>query len=126
MKELFFCFILIFPSLVSAETLNKSFKIAQRTFDVPENWTAQTPSSRMRKAQYKNGKTEIVVFYFGAGSGGSVEANINRWLGQFNEPKEKLSAKVEKKKIKSDTITTVSAKGTYMSGPPLGQKVDPI
>ena len=63
----------------------------------------------MRKAQYKNGKTEIVVFYFGAGSGGSVEANINRWLGQFNEPKEKLSAKVEKKKIKSDTITTVSA-----------------
>ena len=106
MKELFFCFILIFPSLVSAETLNKSFKIAQRTFDVPENWTAQTPSSRMRKAQYKNGKTEIVVFYFGAGSGGSVEANINRWLGQFNEPKEKLSAK-----------------GTYMSGPPLGQKV---
>ena len=77
----------------------------------------------MRKAQYKNGKTEIVVFYFGAGSSGSVEANINRWLGQFNEPKEKLSAKVEKKKIKSDTITTVSAKGTYMSGPPLGQKV---
>ena len=123
MKELFFCLILIFPSLVSAETPNKNFKIAQRTFDVPESWTAQTPSSRMRKAQYKNGNTEIVVFYFGAGSGGSVEANINRWLGQFNEPKEKLSAKVEKKKIKSDTITTVSAKGTYMSGPPLGQKV---
>ena len=62
MKELFFCFILIFPSLVSAETPNKSFKIAQRTFDVPENWTAQTPSSRMRKLNTKMAKQKLLFF----------------------------------------------------------------
>ena len=81
-----------------------------------------TPSSKMRKAQFKAGSVEIVVFFFGAGSGGSAEANVNRWIGQFKEPKEELSAKVEKKKIKTATITTVSAKGTYMSGSPFGQK----
>ena len=77
----------------------------------------------MRKAQYKTGKTEIVVFYFGAGQGGGVEANVSRWLSQFKEPKDKLSAKVEKVEIKKSKVTTVSARGTYMSGPPFGQKV---
>ena len=107
---------------INAIADSKTFVVAQRTFQVPETWKAEQPSSKMRKAQYKFGKTEIVVFYFGAGSGGSADANVTRWLGQFKEPKEELSSKVEKKKIKSDTITTVSAKGTYMSGSPFGEK----
>ena len=106
----------------SAQTTAKTFKVAERTFEVPSTWTAVTPSSKMRKAQFKAGKVEIVVFFFGTGSGGSAEANVNRWIGQFKEPKEKLSSKIEKKKIKTATITTVSAKGTYMSGSPFGQK----
>src|SRR5690606_15264033 len=28
---------------------------------------------------------ELAVFYFGAGQGGDVEMNINRWTGQFTE-----------------------------------------
>ena len=107
---------------LSAQTTAKTFKVAERTFEVPSTWTAVTPSSKMRKAQFKAGKVEIVVFFFGTGSGGSAEANVNRWIGQFKEPKEKLSSKIEKKKIKTATITTVSAKGTYMSGSPFGQK----
>ena len=122
MRKLLLYFTLMSTSLVYAQESAKSFKVAERTFEVPESWTAETPSSRMRKAQFKNGKVEIVVFFFGAGSGGSAEANVNRWIGQFKEPKEELSAKVEKKKIKTATITTVSARGTYMSGSPFGQK----
>ncbi len=122
MRQLLLYFTLMSTSLVYAQESAKSFKVAERTFEVPESWTAETPSSRMRKAQFKNGKVEIVVFFFGAGSGGSAEANVNRWIGQFKEPKEELSAKVEKKKIKTATITTVSARGTYMSGSPFGQK----
>ena len=57
---------------INAIADSKTFVVAQRTFQVPETWKAEQPSSKMRKAQYKFGKTEIVVFYFGAGSGGSA------------------------------------------------------
>ena len=117
-----FLFALLFLQNTNARADSKTFVVAQRTFQVPQSWKAEQPSSRMRKAQFKAKKTEIVVFYFGAGSGGSADANVSRWLGQFKEPKEELSSKIEKKKIKGDTITTVSAKGTYMSGSPFGEK----
>ena len=122
MKILVLFYLLMSAAFLSAADSQKQFKVAERTFEVPSNWTAVTPSSKMRKAQFKAGSVEIVVFFFGAGSGGSAEANVNRWIGQFKEPKEELSSKVEKKKIKTATITTVSAKGTYMSGSPFGQK----
>lgn len=45
----------------------------------------------MRKASYKIPAAagdasggELAVFYFGPGQGGSVEANVQRWLGQFS------------------------------------------
>ena len=117
-----FLFALLLLQNTYARADSKTFVVAQRTFQVPQSWKAEQPSSRMRKAQFKAKKTEIVVFYFGAGSGGSADANVSRWLGQFKEPKEELSSKIEKKKIKSNTITTVSAKGTYMSGSPFGEK----
>ena len=117
-----FLFALLLLQNTNARADSKTFVVAQRTFQVPQSWKAEQPSSRMRKAQFKAKKTEIVVFYFGAGSGGSADANVSRWLGQFKEPKEELSSKIEKKKIKSNTITTVSAKGTYMSGSPFGEK----
>ena len=117
-----FLFALLLLQNTNARADSKTFVVAQRTFQVPQSWKAEQPSSRMRKAQFKAKKTEIVVFYFGAGSGGSADANVSRWLGQFKEPKEELSSKIEKKKIQGGTITTVSAKGTYMSGSPFGEK----
>ena len=115
--------LLFWSGLAHGEEKKNQFKVAGKTFEVPVTWKVENPRSRMRKAQYKTGKTEIVVFYFGAGQGGGVEANVSRWLSQFKEPKDKLSAKVEKVEIKKSKVTTVSARGTYMSGPPFGQKV---
>ena len=124
MRNLIICLFLLSVVTLRGQGLTKTFKVSDRIFDVPESWKSETPSSRMRKAQYKNGESEIVVFYFGEGSGGSVDANINRWLGQFKEAKEKLSSVIEKKKIKDDVITTLFAKGTYLKGSPFGQKVE--
>src|ERR1043166_8393829 len=79
---------------------------------------------QMRKAQMKiNGKdnqpgAEVVFFYFGEGGGGGTQANIDRWLGQFQEPKEKLHPKVEETTIKKHKVTFVQVEGTYMSGMP--------
>jgi len=57
---------------------------------VPDAWRVEQPSSSMRKAQLRipaaegdKDDGEYVVFYFGPQQGGSVRANIDRWIGQF-------------------------------------------
>ena len=66
------------------------------------------------------GKTLDANFYFfGAGQGGSVEANVARWIGQFEgEPK------VEKEESThgDHKVTILKAKGTYLDGRPFGPK----
>jgi len=49
------------------------------------------PKNAMRKASYEvpraNGDTEdgeLAVFYFGPGQGGSIDANVDRWVKQFS------------------------------------------
>jgi hypothetical protein len=49
------------------------------------------PKSAMRKASYEvpraAGDTEdgeLAVFYFGPGQGGSIDANVERWVKQFS------------------------------------------
>jgi hypothetical protein len=57
-------------------------------FDLPKGWQTQEPQSSMRLAQAAipgpGGPGEFAVFYFGAGGGGSVDANISRWIGQMD------------------------------------------
>lgn len=56
---------------------------------VPASWTPRAPSSTMRLAEYvvsptPAGTAEVVVYFFGKGQGGNVEANLARWKGQFS------------------------------------------
>jgi hypothetical protein len=93
---------------------------------LPAEWTEQTPSSSMRKAQYAVPKIagdgedgELAVFYFGPGQGGSVEANIERWIGQISQPdgsSSKDKAKTNKKQIGGMPVTLVDVSGTYSAG----------
>jgi hypothetical protein len=93
---------------------------------VPAEWTEITPSSSMRKAQYALPKVagdgedgELAVFYFGPGQGGSVEANIERWIGQISQPdgsSSKDKAKTNKKEIGGMPVTLVDVSGTYSAG----------
>jgi hypothetical protein len=93
---------------------------------VPSEWAEQTPSSSMRKAQYSLPKAsgdaedaELAVFYFGPGQGGSVEANIERWIGQISQPdgsSSKDRAKTTKKDIGGIPVTRVDVSGTYSAG----------
>jgi hypothetical protein len=56
-------------------------------FDLPKAWTSETPKSNMRLAQATipgpSGTGELAIFYFGAGQGGAVNANIERWIDQM-------------------------------------------
>tara|TARA_Y100000589_G_C26763988_1_gene470981 strand:- start:23 stop:556 length:534 start_codon:yes stop_codon:yes gene_type:complete len=110
-------------SYASAEA-PKTFRVNDLTFERPEAWNWERPSSQMRKAQLsapgKDGAADVVFFYFGPGGAGGVQANVDRWMGQFQNVSGK---KTESKKIGGIPITFVQASGTFLSGPPFGQKV---
>lgn len=64
-------------------------QLAGVTFTPPSIWNDLGPSG-MRQASYTFGPEEedtdsstVTVFFFGQGMGGSIEANLSRWVGQI-------------------------------------------
>jgi hypothetical protein len=103
-----------------------TFSVGSANFTKPEKWTRIEIQPGMRAAQFEvkgeqGQKGEVVFFHF-AGGGGGVQANIDRWLGMFQEAKDKINARTEKVKKDKGTITYVQAEGTYLSGMPGGPK----
>lgn len=102
------------------------FKVGEFNFKPPKDWQWVETTSSMRKAQLKVGKepatAEVIFFHFGPGGGGDVQANVDRWLGQFQEPKDQIHSKVEKNELGGKQVTFVQAEGTYLSGQPGGPK----
>ncbi len=91
------------------------------TWTLPEGWVEETPSSRMRLAQFRipgkgadAGDGECAVFYFGAGQGGSIQGNVERWAGQFESPGGG-PAQPDVKVLKAGdlSVTRVELRGTY-------------
>jgi len=92
----------------------------------PAGWK-NAGASPMRAATYAvapvagdSASSECGVYFFGAGQGGSVEANLERWKSQFNDPSGKPAvAKTSTRKINGLAVTTIDAHGTYsgMGGP---------
>jgi len=85
------------------------------TWAVPGSWTTGQGSA-MRVATYdvpgaKDAEAgQCAVFYFGRGQGGGVEANVQRWAGQF---KEKPTPKQERRTVAGLSVTLVDVEGTY-------------
>jgi hypothetical protein len=106
----------------------KTFSVGEFTFARPASWEWVPASSQMRKAELKvesrdkKEKAEVIFFHFGESNGGGTQANVDRWLGQFKEPREKLNSKVDTAKINNRAVTFVQAEGTYLSGMPGGPK----
>jgi hypothetical protein len=91
------------------------------SFAAPADWTATPTTSSMRAAQYElpakpGAEAELVVTYFGEHGAGSVDDNIARWLGQFQQPDGKKSrdvANIEKTQFAGQDATFVSVSGRY-------------
>lgn len=98
--------------------------LAGLAFAAPPGWKAVATSSSMRVAQFALPRAagdpadaELVVYYFG-GSGGTVEANIERWLGQMHQPDGKSSsaaARHESRTVNGLKVTLVDVSGTYVA-----------
>jgi hypothetical protein len=89
---------------------------------VPSNWKSEAQRP-MRLATYTippaagdSDPGECGVYYFGQGQGGSVQANMDRWIGQFQS---KEPAKRDQRTIHGLKVTTVDVSGVYsgMGGP---------
>jgi hypothetical protein len=89
---------------------------------VPSTWKADAERP-MRLATYTvpaapgdSEAGECGAYYFGQGQGGGVQANMDRWIGQFQS---KEAAKRDQRTVHGLKITTVDVSGAYsgMGGP---------
>ena len=85
---------------------------------VPEGWAYSEPSSQMRVAEFalsgsEGGEdAELVVFYMGEGGAGGVQANLQRWIGQFESDAE---PEVAEREVAGMAVTTVDVSGRYVA-----------
>lgn len=118
--------LVVVASLTVARGEETTFKVGETSFTRPAKWEWVEATSPMRKAQLKvadqkgGASAEVVFFQFGPGPMGGVKANVDRWLGQFVEPREKINAKTEEVTVGKTKVTYVQAEGTYKSGMPGG------
>ena len=92
-------------------------------FDAPKDWTSKTPSSSMRIAEYDVPPAEgdppgttLVVF---SPMGGSVQDNIDRWIGQVQQPdgsSSKDKARIERLQVNGLNVTLLDLTGNYDGG----------
>jgi hypothetical protein len=90
---------------------------------VPAGWQVG-PVHQMRIATYRihavagdPEDAECAIYFFGAGQGGSVKANLDRWASQFTTPDgQPLSTppKIEKTTVAGLNISTLTVSGTYL------------
>jgi len=117
--------LLIFAAVLLADS------VAGLKWTAPPGWKSQGRTD-MRAATYlmppapgDTDKAECVVYFFGAGQGGSIEANIDRWKGQFTQPDGKSAAgKVDKRTVHGLPVTTIESAGDY-SGMAMGAAQTP-
>lgn len=96
--------------------------VSALAYQVPDGWAPKPTTSRMRLAQWElsgDGESaEVVIFYFGPGGGGGVEANLERWYGQFEQPdgsRTEDRALVTRREVDGLALTIADIRGTYVA-----------
>lgn len=100
--------------------------------DVPLGWKVEQPSTSLRIGQFRlpgspvgKASGELAVF---SNIGGSIQANLDRWFNQFQQPDGILSknrATIDQKSVNGITITLADVSGTFIgSGIPVSQRVN--
>ena len=118
------------PALQGAE---KTKKVAAKdiTLNVPTSWKESAPSNNLRTAQFAIPKVEgdkddaeLVVYFFG-GAGGGVNANLERWSGQFQPGGKKQ--KIYKGESPQGEYYLLDITGVYNKpiGPPINRQTNP-
>ena len=126
---LLFALTLLTASALRAEDPT-TFEVGAFKFARPAEWKWVAVTSPMRKAQLavpgKEGAkpAEMTFFHFGAGGAGGVDANVKRWLGQFQS--QDGADKVEPETLGGIKVMFVSTTGTFSGGMPGGAPAAPL
>ena len=94
-------------------------------FDPPAGWVSKPPASSMRIAEFTLPKTgadaedaALTVYFFG-GQGGTIQANLDRWIGQMTQTDGRASKDVAKTTTLKTTsglaVTLLDVSGTYVA-----------
>ena len=111
----------------------KAVEIDSFTLNLPESWKQTDVTSQFRKAQFEipaveddPEPAELVVYYFGPQGGGGVEANVQRWVGQFDPDGREVKATTGESEQGKYVVVDVT--GTYNKpiGPPIRQQTKPM
>jgi gluconolactonase len=115
-----------------AKVETRKVEVKDVTLEVPANWkqTEPTgPAARLRLTQFEIPPAEgddepvlLVVSSFGGGGGG-LEANLPRWLGEFEA--EGRTYKAAKGTSPQGDYAVVDVSGTHV-GPPFSRRAQPL
>jgi len=100
-----------------------AFRVGPLLFDRPQEWKWVKPEGSFRVAQLEKpstNKTPIVMAFsrFPAGTGGTTQANVDRWIRQFSQTSS--PPEVQTVSTKSYPLTLVKIRGTLKGGIPGG------
>src|SRR3954447_2081344 len=120
----------VLVTLAALSTVLLAESAAGLKWSTPQGWKNEG-SRPMRVATYSipmapgdRDPAECVAYFFGQGGGGGVQANIDRWKGQFQRNGQPAEAKVVKRTAHGLPVTTIESTGDYsgMSGPMVAQQ----
>ncbi len=123
-------FLALSGSLVQADDAKKTsetveVKLKDLVLNLPNDWAASDTVNNMRLATYDipaakgdKDKGELAISTFG-GDGGGVAANLQRWIGQFEE--DGRDAVIKKGTVGENAYHISDISGTYKKsvGPPI-------
>ncbi len=108
------------PGRATQPATGQPLEILGLLTEVPASWQREPPASAMRLAQFRlpgEPHAMLVVYFFGAGQGGSVGQNIARWSSQFSAPGGiPVTPRVRVLSDASPRVTLVDLEGTYRRG----------
>ncbi|MBC7771141.1 MAG: hypothetical protein H7210_01470 [Pyrinomonadaceae bacterium] len=104
----------------------ESLSVAGLRWVAPTRWEKKPPANDMRAAEFSipgsDGDPAIVTFsnFGGAGQGGNVQSNVDRWKSQFRNPDSggEPDFKQKKRKVAGVSVELIDIVGTYKDGMP--------
>jgi hypothetical protein len=127
-----FVLALMTPALLVAADGDRAIDQSLFKLTAPEKWVKKEPKSKIVEFEYaapatkgdnEDGRMTVMR------AGGGVDANIERWVGQFTQPDGKSTAdrtKRSKKNVAGLEVHVVDISGTYKDQPggPFGPSVN--
>jgi gluconolactonase len=117
------------PPVASGPVGSKAFEAGELKLSIPVRWVQGKPANRLRLAQFEipaaEGDAEAGELVLSGPFGGSDEANIDRWIGQFEA--DGRTQTTSKGTGALGEYIVVELTGTYKKpiGPPIAAKSEP-